>query len=197
MASVIGPAPMDVPPNGGYSPVAGQNSASTPRIGRPNSFVRSSQHGAVPQPKRTTTMTPGSYAQFDNRPIMYNQLGRPSSRPSSSSSNGSSVMTRDSVDTALRSPATYRTSFGSWDSQPRRPDYGWQRPAPIKQTRKRSQVGEQFAALPDEVLGLIMSSLRQLHTAADSFSCSTCMMRDLCSVALGSRRLLEVARNAL
>ncbi|KAH6648341.1 hypothetical protein BKA67DRAFT_522036 [Truncatella angustata] len=121
------------------------------------------------------------------------------SRPSSSSSNASSVVSRDSVnEAAMRSPASSRTSFGSWEAHPRRPEYGWQRPAPIKQYRKKAvQPGEQFAAMPDEVLDLIMSNLRKLHMAEGSFSCATCMMRDLCSVASSSRRLLKVARDAL
>jgi hypothetical protein len=139
-------------------------------------------------------MPPGSYAQFDNRPIMLNQMSRPSS---SSSSNGSSIMTRDSYEASMRSPPSNRTSFGSWEAHPRRPEYGWQRPAPIKQYRKKAQPGELFAAMPDEVLDLIMANLKVLHTTESSFSCATCLMRDLCSVSLGSRRLLKVARNAL
>ncbi|KAI0125586.1 hypothetical protein BJ170DRAFT_584040 [Xylariales sp. AK1849] len=137
-------------------------------------------------------MPPGSYAQFDNRPAMYD---RPT-RPSSSSSNGSTTMTRDSVEARMRSPASSRTSFESWESH-RRVEYGWQRPAPIKQYRRKAQPGEQLAALPDEVLDLILGELRRSHLSAGSFTCATCMMRDLCSVALGSRRLLKVARSAL
>ncbi|KAK9780870.1 putative F-box domain-containing protein [Seiridium cardinale] len=193
MGSVMGPAPVNVPRNGGFGPdsYAGGNTAA--RKARPNSAAMGG-HGPVPQPRRMPSMPPGSYAQFDNRPIMYNQM----SRPSSSSSNGSSIMTRDSFEASMRSPASTRTSFGSWDSHPRRPEYGWQRPAPIKQyRRKAAQPGELFAAIPDEVLDLIMGNLRMLHMAESSFSCATCMMRDLCSVALGSKRLLKVARDAL
>lgn len=97
----------------------------------------------------------------------------------------------------MRSPASNRTSFESWDSSPRRPDYGWQRPAPIKQQRRRAAPGELFAALPGEVLELIARELRDSHLAANSISCATCMMRDLCSVATAAKRLLHPARVVL
>ncbi|KAI0141423.1 hypothetical protein BJ166DRAFT_472296 [Pestalotiopsis sp. NC0098] len=99
----------------------------------------------------------------------------------------------------MRTPASsHRTSFGSWDSHPRRPEYGWQRPAPIKQQRRKPrQMGEICAAMPDEVFDLIMSNLRTLHMEGGSFSCATCMMRDICSVGYSSKKLLQVARRAL
>lgn len=97
----------------------------------------------------------------------------------------------------MRSPASTRTSFESWDSSPRRADYGWQRPAPIKQQRKRAAPGELFAALPGEVLQLITRELRESHLAPNSISCATCMMRDLCSVATAAKKLLHPARVAL
>ncbi|KAI1762938.1 hypothetical protein GGR53DRAFT_521303 [Hypoxylon sp. FL1150] len=116
---------------------------------------------------------------------------------SGASSVASSVRTNDTFDAILASPASSRTSYDSWNSSPRRPENGWQRPAPIKQYRRRRDKGELFKALPDEVLGLILDELRQLHLQPGSTSCATCMMRDLCSVALSSRRLLKVARVAL
>ena len=97
----------------------------------------------------------------------------------------------------MRSPGSNRTSFESWDSSPRRPDYGWQRPAPIKHQRKRAAPGELFAALPGEVLELIARELRDSHLAANSISCATCMMRDLCSVATAAKKLLHPARVVL
>lgn len=139
-------------------------------------------------------ITPGSYAQFDNRP-------QPFTRPSSSSSNasGSSVMTRESIESRMRSPASSRTSFESWDSSPRKPDFSsWNRPSPIKQhSYRRRGPGELFAALPSEVMQLILDHLGDLHLEPSSTSCATCMMRDFCSVALSARKLLVHARTAL
>ncbi|KAK7932574.1 hypothetical protein PG985_003286 [Apiospora marii] len=139
-------------------------------------------------------ITPGSYAQFDNRP-------QPFTRPSSSSSNasGSSVMTRESIESRMRSPASSRTSFESWDSSPRKADFSaWNRPSPIKQqSYRRRGPGELFAALPGEVMQLILDHLGDLHLEPSSTSCATCMMRDFCSVALSARKLLVHARTAL
>ncbi|OTB05562.1 hypothetical protein M426DRAFT_56871 [Hypoxylon sp. CI-4A] len=128
-------------------------------------------------------------------PTTYNRSGRPAS---SASSVASSVRTNETFDAILASPASSRTSFESWNSSPRRNDYGpWQRPAPIKQYRRRRQTGELFAALPEEVLGLILDELKNLHLKPGSTSCATCMMRDMCSVAVSARKFLKVARVAL
>lgn len=120
---------------------------------------------------------------------------------SSNSSNGSTVMTRDgAADPRMTSPSTSRSSFTSFDSldlSQRKPEAGWQRPAPIKQNRIRRAPGEIFAALPDEVLELILDKLKKAHLQPGSDSCATCMMRDLCSVATASRRWLGLARAAL
>ncbi|KAI2606556.1 hypothetical protein GGR54DRAFT_633409 [Hypoxylon sp. NC1633] len=128
------------------------------------------------------------------RPATYNRSGRP---PSSASSITSSAGTNDTFDAILASPASSRTSFESWSSSPRRAEYGWQRPAPIKQYRRRRNTGELFDALPEEVLGLILDELKDLHLKPSSTSCATCMMRDMCSVAVSARKLLKVARPAL
>ncbi|KAI1214189.1 uncharacterized protein F4807DRAFT_449522 [Annulohypoxylon truncatum] len=125
---------------------------------------------------------------------MYNRSGRPGS---SASSVTTSVSTNDTFDAILASPASSRTSFDSWNSNPRRVEYGWQRPAPIKQYRRRRETGELFDALPEEVLGLILDELKKLHLQPGSTSCATCMMRDMCSAALSARKLLKVARVAL
>jgi hypothetical protein len=132
-----------------------------------------------------------NYAQIDPQSTIYQR------RPSSSSSAASSVGTKDTFDAILASPASSKTSFESWHSASRKPEHGWQRPAPIKQYRRRREEGELFAALPDEVLGLIMRRLKELHLKPESSSCTTCMMRDLCSVAVSAKKLLKVARVAL
>ncbi|KAK4649354.1 uncharacterized protein QC761_118130 [Podospora bellae-mahoneyi] len=74
--------------------------------------------------------------------------------------------------------------------------YPWQKPAPIKQYRKKAQ-GELFAALPGEVLELMLEELRKLHLGQGRNSCATCWMRDCCSVALSARKCLKYAREAL
>ncbi|KAI3331956.1 hypothetical protein HD806DRAFT_478896 [Xylariaceae sp. AK1471] len=146
------------------------------------------------QTQRPSRMPPammGNYAQIDPQSTIYQR------RPSSSSSAASSVGSKDTFDAILASPASSRTSFESWQSISRKQDHGWQRPAPIKQYRRRREEGELFAALPDEVLGLILQKLKESHLKPGSSSCTTCMMRDLCSVAVSAKKLLKVARVAL
>lgn len=120
-------------------------------------------------------------------------------RPSSSSSVGS-TMTGASFG-MMHSPSSSFTSvnsYESWDSSPRRPEYGaWQRPALIKQNRRKREQGELFRALPSEVLQVILSELRKFHLRPNGESCATCMMRDLCSVSLSCRRLSKFAQHAL
>lgn len=189
MGSVVGPGPA-IACAGGDATTG--NFAM--RSGRPIS-TSANGYGQMQQPRRTVSMTPGSYAQFDNRPVVYDRSGRPLS---SASSNGSTVMTRDSYEARMRSPASSRTSLESRESQqPKRPEFGWQRPPQLKQLRRKAQPGELMAALPDEVLDIIMGEVRRLHLNENSVSCATCMMRDFCSVALASRRLLKIARHAL
>ncbi|KAI0160971.1 hypothetical protein GGR52DRAFT_576383 [Hypoxylon sp. FL1284] len=159
---------------------------------------RRSFFGAYPEEaQRPTSLPPAmrsNYAQIDTRRPSYSSFRTASS---SASSIGSSIRTNDTFDAILASPASSRTSVDSWNSGPRRPENGWQRPAPIKQYRRRRNTGELFAALPEEVLGLIMGELKELHLQPGSTSCATCMMRDLCNVAASSRKLLRVARVAL
>ncbi|KAI0861975.1 hypothetical protein F4860DRAFT_513403 [Xylaria cubensis] len=130
----------------------------------------------------------GNYAQIDPQSTIYQR------RPSSSSSVTSS---NDTFDAILASPASSTTSFESWQSTSRKPDYAWQRPAPIKQYRRRRNEGELFAALPEEVLSLILQRLKESHLKPGSASCTTCMMRDLCSIAVSAKKFLKVARVAL
>ncbi|KAI0913193.1 hypothetical protein F4823DRAFT_622384 [Ustulina deusta] len=144
--------------------------------------------------QRSSKMPAGmmaNYAQIDPQAAIYQR------RPSSSSSVMSSVGSNDTFDAILASPASSRTSFESWQSTSRKPDYGWQRPSPIKQFRRRREEGELFAALPVEVLSLILQRLKESHLKSGSSSCTTCMMRDLCSVAVSAKKLLKVVRLAL
>ncbi|KAI1121452.1 hypothetical protein F5Y10DRAFT_256345 [Nemania abortiva] len=145
--------------------------------------------------QRPTKMPPaamaGNYAQIASQPTVYQR------RPSTSSSVTSSVGSKDTFDAILASPTSSRTSFESWQSTSRKSENGWQRPGPIKQYRRRREEGELFAALPEEVLSLILQRLKESHLKPSSPSCATCMMRDLCSVAVSAKKLLKVARVAL
>ncbi|KAH6628059.1 hypothetical protein F5144DRAFT_594166 [Chaetomium tenue] len=137
------------------------------------------------------------------------------SNGSTSSVASSAVSGRDSFDGRVRaaSMASSQTSFDdfvprgslsggpvTWQTQNGGPgagqNYPWQRPAPIKQRRK-AQPGELFAALPGEVLELILAALRRLHLEPGSTSCATCWMRDCCSVAVSARKFVKYAREAL
>ncbi|OAA64334.1 Co-chaperone Hsc20 [Niveomyces insectorum RCEF 264] len=73
----------------------------------------------------------------------------------------------------------------------------WQRPALLKTQRKKAAPGEVFAALPGEVLELILDELKRIHLAEGSSSCATCWMRDACSMAVTARKMLKYARVAL
>ncbi|KAK7942496.1 uncharacterized protein PG986_011609 [Apiospora aurea] len=202
VAATADPGPAFVPVTAAG---CGGTKGGRPNMDRQSSFgaynAASSPSSYFPQQPRSSTrptpppIAPGSYAQFDNRPSPPLTWQRPSS--SSSSASASTVMTRESL---MRSPASSRTSFESWDSSmsPRKGDFSpsWQRPAPIKQYRRRAP-GELFAALPGEVMQLILDHLSDLHLEPSSTSCATCMMRDFCSVALSARKLLFHARTAL
>ncbi|KAI1180644.1 hypothetical protein F4777DRAFT_256346 [Nemania sp. FL0916] len=145
----------------------------------------------VQRPSKMPPKMMANYAQIDHQPAIYQR------RHSNASSVTSSVGSKDTFDAILGSPASSSTSFESWHSAPRMPEHGWHRPAPIKQYRRRREEGELFAALPEEVLSLILQKLRESHLKPGSTSCATCMMRDLCAVAVCAKKLLKVARVAL
>ncbi|KAL2199510.1 hypothetical protein P885DRAFT_29104 [Corynascus similis CBS 632.67] len=153
--------------------------------------------GSFPGPER-----PGGY----NKP-------RRLSNSSASSATSSVVSGQDSFDSRMRtaSIASSQTSFDSyspgvsprsgatpttWANSAAGQQYPWQRPAPLKQRRK-AKPGELFAALPGEVLEMILEELRMLHLQSGSNSCATCWMRDCCSVAMSARKFLKYAREAL
>ncbi|KAI0543085.1 hypothetical protein GGR58DRAFT_8348 [Xylaria digitata] len=180
-------APSYGPANPGYHPELYNWHNSS--MDRSTSDVAGPPHGQRPTKMPSAMM--GNYAQIDPQSTIYQR------RSSSSSSVTSSVGSKDTFDAILASPASSRTSFESWQSTSRKPDYGWQRPAPIKQYRQRREEGELFAALPDEVLSLILQRLKESHLKAGSASCTTCMMRDICSLSVSAKKLLKVARLAL
>ncbi len=161
------------------------------------------------------------------RPGLYNQPRRlsSSSNDSAISSTSASMASRESLESRVRlaswSSQTSVESFHSAQSVQQQQQqqlaqspspspyatgaaaartlaqYQWQRPAPLKQFRKKAKPGEIFAALPGEVLELILEELKKLHLAPGSASCATCWMRDACAMALSARKLLKFARAAL
>ncbi|KAI0432638.1 hypothetical protein F5Y09DRAFT_301468 [Xylaria sp. FL1042] len=197
--------PLYGPANLRHNPEVNNTGHGFPGAGSVEGMDRSSYDvtGPIPQhhaqhhaqhaqrPSRMPAGMMANYAQIDPQSTIYQR------RSSSSSSVASSVGSKDTFDAILASPASSRTSFESWQTTSRKPDYGWQRPAPIKQYRRRREEGELFAALPDEVLSLILQRLKESHLRPGSSSCTTCMMRDLCSVAVSAKKLLKVARLAL
>ncbi|KAK4170489.1 hypothetical protein QBC43DRAFT_250065 [Cladorrhinum sp. PSN259] len=95
-------------------------------------------------------------------------------------------------------PRSSTASYTNWQTQGiQGGQYPWQRPAQIKPQRRKAAQGELFAALPGEVLEMILDELRQLHLKPSSNSCATCWMRDCCSVAVSARKFLKYAREAL
>ncbi|KAI1334992.1 hypothetical protein F5Y15DRAFT_428498 [Xylariaceae sp. FL0016] len=203
MGSVMGPTPSYAPhSSSGYSreSIAMRGSTNRNSVARSDRSVSASnvmgpayQHAQQQRPNRLPASMMGNYAQIDSQANIYQR------RPSTSSSVASN-RTSDSFDAILSSsPSSTRTSFESWQSGPV-PQNGYQRPALLKQARpyrRRREQGEILAALPDEVLGLVLDNLRASHLAPNSVSCATCMMRDFCSVALSSKKLLKAAQIAL
>ncbi|RYP16706.1 hypothetical protein DL765_004942 [Monosporascus sp. GIB2] len=176
-------------------PTYGQGQRPSGMLQGPNPMPRGPNRTSQ-GPNRMPQGSPAGHHNQMQRPSMYDRP-RPSS---SSSSSASTVLSGDSFEVTIASPSSSRSSFTSFDSLdigPRKPEHGFQRPAPIKQNRQRRAPGELFAALPDEVLELTLSSLKQKHLQPRSDSCATCMMRDLCSVAVAARRFLKPARAAL
>ncbi|EAA28896.2 hypothetical protein GE21DRAFT_1653 [Neurospora crassa] len=76
----------------------------------------------------------------------------------------------------------------------------FQKPAQISRPKppgRKSKPGELFAALPGEVIELILEELRKLHFKPGTNSCATCWMRDCCNIAISARKFLKYAREAL
>ncbi|KAK3311117.1 uncharacterized protein B0T15DRAFT_61876 [Chaetomium strumarium] len=177
---------------GSHSSPKGSDMEHAPVIHRPTALP----DGPLPGPER-----PGGY----NKP-------RRLSNGSTSSATSSMVSGSDGFDRRIRtaSVSSSQTSIDSWPTSPAASpvtwatqngspgqNYPWHKPAPIKTYRRKTQPGELFAALPGEVLGLILEELRKLHLQPGSSSCATCWMRDCCSVAVSARKFLKYAREAL
>lgn len=113
-------------------------------------------------------------------------------------STASTMFTRESV----RSEAMRATSWGSKSSfdslDNANPNFAFNKPPMLKRRRTTPlQPDEQFMKLPVAVLELILDALKGLHLDGASDSCATCWMRDLCNVAVASRKWTKHARDAL
>ncbi|KAG8421320.1 hypothetical protein J3458_003209 [Metarhizium acridum] len=107
----------------------------------------------------------------------------------------------------LQGPAGSRTTSPSWgsgfgheqvDSSTWRLSYvPPQTPTFLNKQKSGARLGDLFASLPGEVLDVILEMLKQIHLENGSESCATCWMRDVCSIAVCSRKWSKAARLAL
>lgn len=129
-------------------------------------------------------------------------LNFPRKLSNGSNTTSSTILSRESARSELQRSSSWgsKTSFESFDSGSWKPiEYGgaYRTPEPLKRRRTSPQPGEQFAALPGEVLELILDMVKRMHLDRGTDSCATCWMRDMCSVSLASQRWCKFARNAL
>lgn len=161
---------------------------------------RSSARGLAPRTSypnyQTPTMEPINYSDPDFR-----MLNRPRKLSNSTASTGSSV-SRETMATSPRS-ASWNSSVTSFDSMEfvnNRSEYTFHGTSGSLGSRPyipQAKPNEIFAALPGEVLELILDELKTLHLNPGSESCATCWMRDLCAISLSSRKWFKFARTAL
>ena len=88
-------------------------------------------------------------------------------------------------------------SFESFESSSWRPNYRQRRSALSVPFVPRSKRQVDFAALPDQVLDLILDELKHSHLDESSGSCATCWMRDACSMCLCCREWRRCSQAAL
>ncbi|CAK7225558.1 hypothetical protein SBRCBS47491_005929 [Sporothrix bragantina] len=161
------------------------------------------------QQPQQITYTPqqlqNQYALQQRRPSVTSQASAPPAAPITMarerSASWSSQAPPASTYTAHMSQMNmgYRPHHPTNGTRPGAP-FQWQRPAPIKpaKTLRRRAPGEMFAALPGEVLELILDELKKLHLEdSKTKSCATCWMRDAGAMAVTARKMLKYARVAL
>ncbi|KAK3985685.1 hypothetical protein QBC44DRAFT_249867 [Cladorrhinum sp. PSN332] len=193
-------------------PPQGPGVKGAPMIHRPTTYAENVNNNSAPH-------------AATNQPVMYNTPRRLSNSSTVSTASSSGISGREVFDSRVRSasmsssqtsisqtsvessypkgpggtiPRSPTASYTNWQTQGvQGGQYPWQRPAQIKPQRRKAAQGELFAALPGEVLEMILDELRRLHLKPSSTSCATCWMRDCCSVALGARKFLKYAREAL
>ncbi|KAI6785614.1 uncharacterized protein J7T54_005948 [Emericellopsis cladophorae] len=132
-------------------------------------------------------------------------LNSPRKLSNSSATTVSTIFSRESVRSELQRSSSWgsRTSIESLESsgQWKVTSGGYRVPQPLRRRRTNPLPNELFEALPGEVLQLILDNLKDAHLGGSKtngeVSCATCWQRDLCSVALSSKRWCIYARAAL
>jgi hypothetical protein len=150
----------------------------------------------TPKMSRTPSMEP---APILNRP-----------RKLSRTSEYSSIDSRPQgaqAQTQAQGPGGFRSRSPSWgaelgynqaNSLTWRPSYMQPHaPIPLRRPKSRARLEDLFASIPGEVLEVILEMLKQLHLEKGSESCATCWMRDVCNLAVCSRKWLKPAQLAL
>lgn len=160
-----------------------EDEPSTPRSpsysGFPSPTIRafdSPTRRTFDSPTRRTFDSPIKRS-FDSPP----QTTLNSPRKLSNSSTTSTMYSRESVRSEMVRTSSWgsKTSFGSQTvARPRKPE-------------------EVFAALPGEILELVLEMLKRTHLGKGSDSCATCWMWDLCNISRSSRKWNKFARVAL
>lgn len=141
-------------------------------------------------------MEPINYSDPDFR-----MLNRPRKLSNSTISTGSNV-SKESLAISPRSSSwnSSVTSFDSMEFLNNRSEYIFHGSSGSVSSRPyvpQAKPNEIFAALPGEVLELILDELKKLHLRPGSESCATCWMRDLCSISVSSRKWSKFARTSL
>lgn len=158
--------------------------------------IRASRTSMDVRSRRSSSSTMASFSTAFSSRDSFESRGRASSWGSQTSLESMPSSPLKVVPAGRRTYADYQIQLQSqgqgapWNRN--------QRPAPIKKSyRSKAKPGELFAALPGEVLELILEQLKKLHLQPGSESCATCWMRDCCSLALSARKWSKFARTAL
>jgi hypothetical protein len=158
--------------------------------------TRASRASTDLRSRRSSSSTTATYSTAFSSRESFESRGRASSWGSQTSLESMAGSPLKVVPAGRRTYADYQIQL-----QAQNPNGLWMRnhrPAPIKKVyRSTAKPGELFAALPGEVLELILKELKNLHLQPGSESCATCWMRDCCSLMLTSRKWSKFARTAL
>ena len=138
-----------------------------------------------------------SYSQMEDSIA----LRRPDSMASSRSS--ASFESRRRSTSSMTTVSTIPTSRISSDSinSPKRPVSLWSRSSTFDKQRpayyspkSANKPGDGWRKLPEEVLVLILSMLRETHLQPGSNSCATCYMRDMTNLALSCKKWMNISQ---
>lgn len=150
------------------------------------------------------------FSRQSSRASRSNEVKRPLSQ-SFQDSRYSQLISSSAYDGSSLRPGLHRAA--SWDAnydRPRQPSENRSRPQSTRRYKHSSTTsvtmststlknkpGTAFKKLPKEVLDLIVKKLREAHLIRrrdGKVTCSTCVMRDLCSVAVVNRQCFNSAR---